>query len=145
MPDEVKCSIVSMNAPHAIQSYINALTPDNGMLLLVDSDPCISTCTKAWCDWAPLCPGEMPHAVTATGAALKMYGTRRVNCTTWYGESCDLTFVVSDVSRAIVAVGDLLDQGVVPDFREPAGLVRGERRLPVVMAGSLYYLPVHVE
>eukprot|EP00972_Heterocapsa_arctica_P009482 1396080-Heterocapsa_arctica.AAC.1 len=55
----------------------NALTPDNGMLLLVDSGACISTCPKAWCDWAPLRPGELPHAVTATGAALKMYGTRR--------------------------------------------------------------------
>eukprot|EP00972_Heterocapsa_arctica_P026087 3841956-Heterocapsa_arctica.AAC.1 len=74
----------------------NALTPDNGMLLLVDSVACIFTCPKDWCDWAPLCPGEMPHAVTATGVALKMYGTRRVNCTTWYGESFDLTFVVSD-------------------------------------------------
>eukprot|EP00972_Heterocapsa_arctica_P028575 4204313-Heterocapsa_arctica.AAC.1 len=74
-----------------------------------------------------------------------MYGTRRVNCTTWYGENFDLTFVVSDVSRAIVAVGDLLDQGFVPDFREPAGLVRSGRRLPLVMAGALYYLPVHIE
>eukprot|EP00972_Heterocapsa_arctica_P071225 10520775-Heterocapsa_arctica.AAC.1 len=32
----------------------NALTPDNGMLLLVDSGACISTCPKTWCDWAPL-------------------------------------------------------------------------------------------
>eukprot|EP00972_Heterocapsa_arctica_P102401 15089281-Heterocapsa_arctica.AAC.1 len=55
----------------------NALTPNNGMLLLVDSGARISTCPRAWCDWAPLCQAALPHAVTATGAALKMYGLRR--------------------------------------------------------------------
>eukprot|EP00972_Heterocapsa_arctica_P019410 2863845-Heterocapsa_arctica.AAC.1 len=49
----------------------NALAPDNGTLLLVDSGACVSTCPRAWCDWAPICQGELPHAVTATGAALK--------------------------------------------------------------------------
>ena len=76
---------------------------------------------------------------------MKMYGLRRLHCTTWNDETLDLTFVVSDVNRPIVAVGDLLDQGYVPDFRQPAGLIRSGRRLPLIMAGQLYYLPVHVE
>eukprot|EP00972_Heterocapsa_arctica_P025606 3767992-Heterocapsa_arctica.AAC.1 len=121
---------------------VKALTTDNGMLLLVDSGACISTCPRNWCDWAPTSSSNaLPHAVTATGKALQMYGLRRVRCTTWDNESFDLTFVVSDVNRPIVAVRDLLDQGFVPDFRHPAGLVRFGRRLPLVMAGVLYYLP----
>eukprot|EP00972_Heterocapsa_arctica_P049338 7262082-Heterocapsa_arctica.AAC.1 len=69
-----------------------------------------------------------------------MYGRRRVSCTTWEDENFDLNFIVSDVSRPI-AVGDLLDQGFIPDFRSPAALVRHGGRLPLVMVGSLYYLP----
>eukprot|EP00972_Heterocapsa_arctica_P061912 9126583-Heterocapsa_arctica.AAC.1 len=50
---------------------VHALTPNNGLLLLVDSGACISTCPREWCDWAPLWQGPLPKAVTATGAALK--------------------------------------------------------------------------
>eukprot|EP00972_Heterocapsa_arctica_P095655 14106976-Heterocapsa_arctica.AAC.1 len=78
---------------------VNALDTNNGVLLLVDSKACISTCPRTWCDWAPTSSGAMPCAVTATGAALKMYGRRRVFCTTWEDENFDLTFIVSDVSR----------------------------------------------
>eukprot|EP00972_Heterocapsa_arctica_P007401 1080413-Heterocapsa_arctica.AAC.1 len=41
-------------------------------------------------------------------------------------------------------MADLLEQGFLPDFAAPASLVRHGRRLPLVVAGTLYYLPVHV-
>eukprot|EP00972_Heterocapsa_arctica_P042556 6272501-Heterocapsa_arctica.AAC.1 len=73
----------------------------------------------------------------ATGAALKMYGLRRVHCTTWYDDNFDLKFVVSDVNRPIVAVGYLLHQDFIPDFRQPAAFIHFVRRLPLVMVGLL--------
>eukprot|EP00972_Heterocapsa_arctica_P090779 13394861-Heterocapsa_arctica.AAC.1 len=42
-------------------------------------------------------------------------------------------------------MADLLEQGFLPAFATPASLVRHGRRLPLVMVGTLYYLPVHVD
>eukprot|EP00972_Heterocapsa_arctica_P006390 937492-Heterocapsa_arctica.AAC.1 len=41
-------------------------------------------------------------------------------------------------------MADLIDLGFLPDFAPPASLVRHGLRLPLVAAGVLYYLPVHV-
>eukprot|EP00972_Heterocapsa_arctica_P089074 13136016-Heterocapsa_arctica.AAC.1 len=54
--------------------------------------------------------GKVPRAVTATGSPLVIYGVRTVRCTTWHGVQFELDFVVSDVTRPIVAVNDLLSR-----------------------------------
>eukprot|EP00972_Heterocapsa_arctica_P075657 11159300-Heterocapsa_arctica.AAC.1 len=72
---------------------------------MIDSGACMSTCPRAWCDWAEVkMDGKIPRAVTATGSPLVIYGVRRIRCTTWRGFQFDLDFVVSDVTRPIVAV-----------------------------------------
>eukprot|EP00972_Heterocapsa_arctica_P066222 9768915-Heterocapsa_arctica.AAC.1 len=43
---------------------------------------------------------------------LAIYGVRTVRCTTWHGVQIGLDFVVSDVTRPIVAVTDLLRRGI---------------------------------
>ncbi len=87
---------------------------------------------------------KIPRAVTATGSALVTYGVRAVRCTTWHGIQLHLCFVVSDVTRPIVAVADLLKQGITPRFDAPARLERAGKQILLVTAGPLYYLPVHV-
>ncbi len=116
-----------------------------GVLILVDSGACMSTCPRAWCSWAGTkLDDKIPRAVTATGSALVTYGVRTVRCTTWHGIQLDLRFVVSDVTRPIVAVADWLKQGITPRFDAPARLERAGKLMPLVTAGPLYYLPVHV-
>eukprot|EP00972_Heterocapsa_arctica_P004326 643004-Heterocapsa_arctica.AAC.1 len=88
---------------------IDPTNANTDVLLMINSDACVSTCPLSWCDWAPLRAVEaMPQTVTATGAPLKVYGARKVRCTTWYGVAFDLSFIVSDVTWPIMAVADLL-------------------------------------
>eukprot|EP00972_Heterocapsa_arctica_P041161 6067454-Heterocapsa_arctica.AAC.1 len=50
-----------------------------GVLLMVDSGACVSTCPRKWCDWADVkMDGKIPRAVTATGSPLVIYGVRRI-------------------------------------------------------------------
>jgi hypothetical protein len=116
-----------------------------GVLVLVDSGACMSVCPKAWCSWAGSAAcSTIPRAVTATGTPLVTYGVRTVRCTTWHGIQLKLPFVVSDVTRPIVAVADLLKQDIIPCFDPPVRLEQAGRRMPLVTIGPLYYLPVHV-
>eukprot|EP00972_Heterocapsa_arctica_P066434 9803982-Heterocapsa_arctica.AAC.1 len=48
----------------------------------------------------------------ATVAPLATYGTRTVRCTTCHGVQITLDLIVSNVRRPIVAVADLLCQGI---------------------------------
>eukprot|EP00972_Heterocapsa_arctica_P000657 95361-Heterocapsa_arctica.AAC.1 len=95
----------------------------------------MSTCPREWCAWQSLQDGCLPAAVTATGSALVLYGTRRLRCTTWFREAFELDFIVSNVTRPIIAVKDLIGLGFLPDFAPPASLVRRGLRLPLVVVG----------
>eukprot|EP00972_Heterocapsa_arctica_P096241 14199306-Heterocapsa_arctica.AAC.1 len=80
---------------------------------MIDSGACMSTCPKAWCGCSQLLPlTDAPKAVTATGSPLTVYGARRVRCRSWHGLEFELRFIVSDVTRPIVAVCDLLELGL---------------------------------
>eukprot|EP00972_Heterocapsa_arctica_P049293 7255534-Heterocapsa_arctica.AAC.1 len=58
---------------------VDKLSSDGGVLLMIDSGACMSTCPKAWCSWSPILPlTDAPSAVTATGSPLTVYGARRV-------------------------------------------------------------------
>eukprot|EP00972_Heterocapsa_arctica_P010416 1533117-Heterocapsa_arctica.AAC.1 len=104
---------------------IEKVSSDAGVLLMVDSGACMSTCPRTWCDRSALkMDGKAPRAVTATGSPLVIYGTSAIRCTTWHGVEFELDFVVSDVTRPIVAVSDLLLQGIIPRFEAPACLIR---------------------
>eukprot|EP00972_Heterocapsa_arctica_P093624 13809549-Heterocapsa_arctica.AAC.1 len=105
----------------------------------------MSTCPRLWRSWSPTKPiADTPKAVTATGSPLIVYGVRRVRCRSWHGLEFELEFVVSNVTRPIVAMCDLLQLGLVPRFESPSCLVQGDKCMPLIVAGPLYYLPVHV-
>eukprot|EP00972_Heterocapsa_arctica_P104242 15363571-Heterocapsa_arctica.AAC.1 len=83
---------------------VEKVNGEAGVLLMIDSGACVSTCPKTWCEWLELkAISETPRAVTATGSPLVIYGTRTIRCTTWHGGEFELDFVVSDVTRPIVA------------------------------------------
>eukprot|EP00972_Heterocapsa_arctica_P043271 6383049-Heterocapsa_arctica.AAC.1 len=93
----------------------------------------MSTCPKEWCGWSQIVATKnQPKAVTATGKPLTIYGARQVRCRPWSGLEFELKFVVSDVTRPIVAVCDLLELGLVPTFEEPC-LEKGNERVPLIM------------
>eukprot|EP00972_Heterocapsa_arctica_P008072 1180342-Heterocapsa_arctica.AAC.1 len=79
----------------------------------------MSTCPKVWCGWSQiLSPTDAPKAVTANGSPLTIYDERFVRCPSWHGLKLRLKIIVSDVTRPIVAVKDMLDRGLVPTFEE---------------------------
>ena len=122
----------------------HSLLNQDKVLLMIDSGACMSTCPRSWCPWSPTEPiGIAPKAVTATGAPLTVYGLRRVHCRSGSIEF-ELNFILSDVTRPIVSVNDLLKEGLVPCFSPPACLTRKDRQVPLLNVGPLYYLPVEV-
>ena len=55
-----------------------------------------------------------------------------------------MDFFVADVTQPIVAVADLQQKKIVPDFGEHPALLYCGARLPLVKRGRLHYLPVQV-
>eukprot|EP00972_Heterocapsa_arctica_P032364 4770603-Heterocapsa_arctica.AAC.1 len=91
----------SVNTMAAVLS-LEKVSSDAGVLLMIDSGACMSTCPRTWCSWSPIQPlVNTPRAVTATGSPLTVYGARRVRCRSWHGLEFELEFVVSDVTRPI--------------------------------------------
>eukprot|EP00972_Heterocapsa_arctica_P070629 10434192-Heterocapsa_arctica.AAC.1 len=120
---------------------VDAVNSDAGVLLMIDSGACMSTCPRLWCSWSPTKPiTDTPKAVTATGSPLTVYGVRRARCRSWHGLEFELEFIVSNVTRPIVAMCSFLELGLVPRFESPSCLVKGER-MPLIAAGPLFYLP----
>ena len=114
------------------------------VLLMIDSGACMSTCPRSWCPWSSMEPiGTVPKAVTAIGAPLNVYGLRRVHCRSGNIEF-ELNFILSDITRPIVSVNDLLKEGLVPWFSPPACLAKQNCKVPLLNVGPLYYLPVEV-
>ena len=85
-----------------------------------------------------------PQASTATGKPLTFYRVRTVPCATWADAQLSLDFFVADVTQPILAVADLQQKKIVPEFGEHPALLyvswsttaSGEARLAPLLAGA---------
>eukprot|EP00972_Heterocapsa_arctica_P003547 527002-Heterocapsa_arctica.AAC.1 len=72
----LEASAQSVNCMGEIMS-VEKVNGDAGVLLMVDSGACMSTCPRSWCDWAKVkMDDKIRRAVTATGSPLVIYGVR---------------------------------------------------------------------
>eukprot|EP00972_Heterocapsa_arctica_P093511 13792810-Heterocapsa_arctica.AAC.1 len=73
---------------------VDSTNSSAGVLLMIDSGACMSTCPRDWCLWLPTRTiADTPKAVTATGSPLVVYGLRRVRCRSWNNVEFELEFV----------------------------------------------------
>ena len=112
--------------------------------VLVDSGAYAHVCPVKFAPLEPLEPLMEKVAISADGRPIKVSGKRTVRFTLSDGALMQKVFRVTAVSRPILSVGMLEDEGIVTDFHKVC-LWRGSTSWPLERHGNLYYLPVTLQ
>eukprot|EP00972_Heterocapsa_arctica_P000086 13611-Heterocapsa_arctica.AAC.1 len=88
----------------------------------------------------------MPDNVVAVnGERIPVYGVKQMKVLLWGCIKADLLFHVMPVRRPLLSVGLLRRENLQVDFGQACCMKKEKKRIPLVGAGALFYLPILIE
>ena len=127
-------------SPGDVLELVDSRRPE--LELLVDSGAFAHVCPEDWGTQWPLEKTEKFAATMANGKPLTVQGARVVTLTLRDGRALRLRFCVMKVSKPIISVGMLREEGVSASFaKNDAHLMQDENRYELRTRNNLFYLP----
>eukprot|EP00972_Heterocapsa_arctica_P090972 13422620-Heterocapsa_arctica.AAC.1 len=81
-------------------------------------------------------------ALAANGRAMHIFGKKKVVFELWDGQHVHIEFVVMDVRRPLLSIGQLAALGYKVHLGAKSHMEYRGKNTPIVRQGNLYYLPV---
>ena len=122
---------------------VAALGPED---LLLDSGSCINVAPLEFAPNSVLEKGACMRARAANGEQLRHHGQKRVSLTLAGSLPAQTSFEIADVTRPMLAISRLCDQGVGVVFRESGGSIHfpSDHTLKFARRVGQYFLPAEV-
>ena len=109
--------------------------------ILLDSGSCLNACPPDFAPTTPLLPiHEGVQAYAFNGQPIRVVGAKKIRLRLESGYLLDLLFIVMNVSRPLISVGQLNKYGFMVDFGKKGTVRQGGIALPVVEHSGLFYL-----